>query len=316
MFKDYIVNSNADIIFCQEVAFRNFSFIYSHIAIVNIGNNQGTAILIRRGLDYSDVICDPSGRIISVKINNINYVNIYGHAGYQYKKERETLFSEDIAIHFNKLGVCHHLVGGDFNCILDANDTKGSTKNYCNSLKTLVTNLDLKDVGKATRGQPVQFSFFRGSSASRIDRFYISANFLKFISSFETTSVPFSDHRAISIKMNVNKDDLGHHYGKGYWKINTAFIDDDFIENEFCFEYESLQNRIAYRNNFYSWWTSHFKSKVKQFYKSKSIEFNRSMTERKSELYKTLVELSNLQNENEDVSTEMNFTKASFDIQN
>ena len=148
LFKDFVINSSADIIFCQEVAFRNFSFIYSHVAIVNIGNSQGTALLIRRGLDYSDVICDPSGRLISVKINSINYINVYGHAGHQYKKERDLLFSEDIAIHFNKVGVHHHIVGGDFNCILDANDTKGLSKNYCQSLKTLVTNLDLKDVEK------------------------------------------------------------------------------------------------------------------------------------------------------------------------
>lgn len=36
---DFIRNTDSDIVFCQEVAFRNFSFVSSHDAIVNVGPN-------------------------------------------------------------------------------------------------------------------------------------------------------------------------------------------------------------------------------------------------------------------------------------
>lgn len=310
LFHDFVKNSNADIIFCQEVAFNNFSFIFTHHAIVNVCRNQGTAILIRKGLDYDDIICDPNSRIVSVLVNGINYINVYGHAGFQLKKERETLFAENIAIHLNKAVARAHVLGGDFNCILDPTDTKGNTKNFCNSLKVLTSKMALKDVEKALKNQAVQYTFMRGDSASRIDRFYASQDLLKSVLNFETWPVIFSDHRAILMKISIQKSDLGTSFGRGYWKINTAFINDDECENEFCFTYEALQQRHSYENNFMNWWTTHFKSKVKNFFNMKSIEFNRNIAMRKSELYKTLIELSSRQNDNEDVSREMGLTKS------
>lgn len=100
--------------------------------------------------------------------------------------------------------------------------------------------MDLKDAERALKGQAVQFSFFRGDSASRIDRFYVSQDLVKSILSFETSPVAFSDHRAIIMKVTIDKTDLGTTFGRGYWKINTAFINDNDCENEFCFTYEAL----------------------------------------------------------------------------
>lgn len=90
LLRDFIRDYNLDIILLQEVVFENFSFIYSHKAIVNRqAKSLGTAILIRNGLEYKDVLYHPNGRILSVTIANMNFVNIYAFSGTNKKKKNE-----------------------------------------------------------------------------------------------------------------------------------------------------------------------------------------------------------------------------------
>lgn len=77
MLKDFVRVLDLDIIFLQEVIFENFQFIHTHTAIVNRQRKDlGTAILIRKGLELKDVLCDPNGRILSLTIANMNFINI------------------------------------------------------------------------------------------------------------------------------------------------------------------------------------------------------------------------------------------------
>lgn len=80
-----------------------------------------------------------------------------------------------------------------FKC--NANDSNGAIKNYCYGLSKLVEQLQLKDViavlGKA------QHTFFRGESASRLDRFYGPVEFVNGVLDAKTITVPFLDHRAV-----------------------------------------------------------------------------------------------------------------------
>lgn len=119
LLKDFIWNNDLDIIFIQELSFENFAFLNSHTAIVNISaDNKGTGILLRNNLQYSDIILNENGRISSVCVDSINFINIYAHSGSNQKKERDTLFNEDILIH-----LAHgkeNVIVGDFNCIRTA----------------------------------------------------------------------------------------------------------------------------------------------------------------------------------------------------
>lgn len=149
LLKDFVYNHDIDIIFLQEVSYEDFSFIFTHNALVNISlDRKGTAILIRKTFDYSDCIYDPSGRVISVIVNNVNFVNIYAHSGSNLKKERDNLFTEALTVHLNKPNSVSTLIGGDFNCILDAADTKGPYKNFSCGLKSLIDLFAYKDIAK------------------------------------------------------------------------------------------------------------------------------------------------------------------------
>lgn len=161
----------------QEVAFKNFSFLPSHTALVNISNDgKGTGILVRTNIEYSNVIMHTNGRIISCVIDGVNFINVYAHSGSKYKKERELLFADEILIHLGEFR--ENIVLGDFNCIIDKMDSSGSVKNICNGLKSLVSELDLVDI-QLKKSSVRHFTFVRGESKSRIDRVYSPQTFIE-----------------------------------------------------------------------------------------------------------------------------------------
>lgn len=151
------------------------------------------------------------------------------------------MFQTDLAVHLNKNTSV--ILGGDFNCILEPGDSKNSNKNYSAGLKNIVNALELKEVLLQTKSN--EFTFFRGDSAPRIDRFYAPASIIDKISRSKTVTVAFSDHRAVMFTVKVEKDELALR-GRGYWKINSSLVDNDEVKERFTSEFEKLKNRHIY----------------------------------------------------------------------
>lgn len=195
LVRDFVNMNDIDIVFLQEMSITSTSFLPNHEVILNYNNvSRSTAVAIRRNFVYSDLLVDPSGRIISFVVNGINFINIYAQSGSQYKKERNEFFTEQVALHLNK-NVKNLAIGGDFNCVLDEKDCKGAN-NFCPGLQQLVDKLKLNDVSKKFTKNPA-FTFFRGNSASRLDRFYFSTSLMEKISDFQTVPLAFSDHHSV-----------------------------------------------------------------------------------------------------------------------
>lgn len=308
LLKDFVWNNDIDFLFLQEVAFENFNFIPSHNAFVNISeDNKGTAILVRRNIETSDILLNPNGRISSIRIGGINFINIYAHSGSGYRKERDLLFSQDIIPHLS----CDspNVLLGDFNCILLNKDSNGTVKNISQGLKQLVDSLDLEDIGITINKKP-HFTFFRGESMSRLDRVYGPKSFLDKVHSFESVATSFSDHHALIVKYKTQSNDDVTVLGKGYWKINPSLLHDEDIRDEFINIIRETRRRIAYEGNFCSWWDNHLKTKARSFFKSKSFQNNCLINNSKSFLYGCLKELTVKQNEGCNVSQEMCFVKS------
>lgn len=248
LFKDFVLKSDLDVVFVQEVHFESFAFLPQFTAFVNISKDgKGTATLVRKSIDVKDPLLDPSGRIISMEIGGINFVNIYGHSGSQYRSERDDLFRNKLAIHLNRPSVKGHVIGGDFNCVIDSDDVKGRAYKMCAGLKSLVTLFNFKDVDRQLNNRsPRTFTFVRGDSASRLDRFYTTPDFLTRITNFETLPVVFSDHHAIKFQYRLINNEKAVPYGRGYWKINTSFLQDENISYQFKEVYEQLKKRRIY----------------------------------------------------------------------
>lgn len=308
LLKDFVWNNDIDLVFLQEVAFENFGFISSHVCLVNISDdNKGTAVLIRRCIDFENVLMNPNGRILSVVVGKVNFVNVYAHSGSQYKNQRDVLFSHDIIPHLSS--IYPNVILGDFNCILLNQDSNGSVKNKCKGLGDLTSNLNLFDIGRSVNGKTI-YTFYRGESMSRIDRVYGPEVFLENVLSFDTIATAFSDHYALLLKFKIDSKFDVTSTGKGFWKINPSILLDEDIQREFIKEIENTKQRFAYCSDFYYWWENHFKPKVKSFYKSKSYERNNLITSSKSFLYGCLREISEKQNNGEDVSKEFSFVKS------
>lgn len=169
LLKDFVIASDLDIVFIQEVHFENFSFLPQYAAYVNISDTRkGTAILVRKSLGPARPLFDPSGRIISIEIGDINFINVYGHSGSQYRTDRDDLFRNKIAVHLNKATAKNHVLGGDFNCIVDGKDTKNRANNVCHGLRSLVGLFNLRDLELECNGSSNRkFTFVRNESASR-----------------------------------------------------------------------------------------------------------------------------------------------------
>jgi exonuclease III len=291
----FILNKDSDIIFLQEVVFTNFDQLFGYEIITNIGSApRGTAILVRNGIQYRDLLLSTCGRIISFAIGDTILINVYPISGSQYKRERRDFFLNEIVPHLNKPNTNKYIIGGDFNCILDPADTRGATKNLCHELKRMVDNLRMKDVyAKYSQNYPNrQYTFHRGSSASRLDRFYLSNTMIDQTTDFEVSPVCFSDHHAVRIKHKIENNELATRYGRGYWKINPMYLNIREIGDRYENVYAVLKSRISHRANLTKWWSSDFKSKTKGFYKNEAIEFNREVSRQKHFFYGLLKELT------------------------
>lgn len=252
LFKDFVLNSDLDVIFVQEVHFENFGFLPQFTAFVNISRDgKGTALLVRKSIEVKAPLLDPSGRIISLVIGDTSFVNVYGHSGSQYRAERDDLFRNKLAIHLNRPYVKEHVIGGDFNYVVDSEDVKGRAYNMCGGLKSLIALFSLKDVDRQlNRCSPRKFTFVRSDSASRIDRFYATSELITRITNFETLPVVFSDHHAIKFQYQVGNEEITVPYGRGYWKLNTSFLNDEGVSSQFSEVYNQLKQRGMYTSNF------------------------------------------------------------------
>lgn len=308
LLKDFIWTNDLDIIFLQELAFENFSFLSTHTAIVNISiDGKGTGILLRNNLLFTDIVLNCNGRISSVCVDSINYINIYAHSGSNQKKERDILFNDEILIH-----LAHgkeNVIVGDFNCILLPEDMSGPIKNFCHGLNNLISGLDLKDVEKTMLKSRVNFTFYRGSSKSRLDRFYASKEFIDLISEIKTLPLAFSDHHSVLIKYKIEDSSNNIFIGRGFWKLNSYFLKDNDIQEQFTAMFNGLRNRNSFINLSY-WWNEVFKTKSKYFFKKISFEMNQQTNREKSFYYQCLNELFQKQREGENICDEMKIVKS------
>jgi len=310
LLKDFIIKGDYDIVFLQEVCFEDFSFMYGYEPLVNLGPaKRGTAVLLRVGTPYMQPLFSECGRLISFLLNNVTYVNVYPVSGSQFKRERNFMFLNEIAVHLNRLNASDILIGGDFNCILNPADTRGETKNICYGLKQVTTSLNMKDAHSSINSNTRIFTFFRGTSASRLDRFYVTKNFFQTIITAGTHPTAFSDHSAVDLKLKINQNQITTICGRGYWKINSALLANNEVLTNFENVYQTVRARESFSRNFIRWWDD-MKKKTKSFFRQEIIQFNTEIANNKNMYYNYLNELSMRRNNGEDVHAEFCFTRS------
>lgn len=148
-------DGNFDVVGLQEVAFHSCPIIEScYYFLSNVGpNKNGTAFLVKHGLDHSRLILDPDGRLISIDFNSFTVINIYVPSGKQAKEERNNFLRHTFPAYASTTRLPLVLIG-DFNCVDDIQDRKQTKSQSCPSkiinlaLKEMIEGLAVGIIGK------------------------------------------------------------------------------------------------------------------------------------------------------------------------
>ena len=279
LLKSFLFNYDLDIIMLQEVNDNNLDFLLPQYKyITNTGDSlRGTAVIFRANLSPSDIEKSLCGRIIAVTINNIRLVNIYAPSGSNRRTERNLFFSQELIYFLRNINLPIVLCG-DFNCVTDSTDQNSLPTNFCASLQRLCASLKLTDVWRHLFPRKVEFSFYRNTSASRLDRFYVSPEMIKQINNCEILPVAFTDHSAVIFELRVANRMIPNHYGRGTWKLNSSLLQETHVCTEFVKLYQKWSKSQNRFRNRYEWRVNFVKPKTKQFFTrcsiTKSREFN------------------------------------------
>jgi exonuclease III len=114
----------------------------------NIGTSRrGTANLTRDTIVITNLLRITSGRAIAASFGTLLIVNVYAPSGTSKRTEREAFFNNDLSL---LLGASSTdiIMGGDFNCILEAADATGQGS-HSRALTTLVKGYSLQDAWQA-----------------------------------------------------------------------------------------------------------------------------------------------------------------------
>lgn len=230
----------------------NNEFHGKHLHSLGTTNSRGVSYFINKSLDFKLIneFCDKEGRIIIINIEIqdkiFTLVNLYApnevHARNQFYKKVSKLIEE------HTLGAL--IVGGDMNDLLSALDTKNNKlhkklKKPVNGLKQLIKTHKLIDIWRQLNKDKKQFTWKRKNStneASRIDFFIIctQARLSTVSADIRPAQISFTDHQAISLKLDI----YANNRGKGYFKMNNSILTDT--------QYNKLINKLIekYEQNF------------------------------------------------------------------
>ena len=219
------------------------------------GVSCGVAILVfNKDICIENYHSDFFGRVIKLDFSldgfqNFRVVNAYFPSYYSERSDFISTFSQYLT------GAKNILLGGDFNCILDADlDKIGGNQNKgavgSKKLKNILEQISLIDCFRHLYPKKRQVTWMRQNVGTRIDRFYLSSLLKGMISDFETVPCSCSDHSFIVLNLTSSGNDAVT-FGKSYWKFNNDLLEDENFVRSFRY-FWALVSRTT--NVTLEWW--------------------------------------------------------------
>ena len=161
-------------------AIKVFSDKYQVFINLEQGSQDGIGIvsLVKKGLNVSDIIIGQNGRIIGLKVLNLQIWNVYPKSGSAFKKEREMFFRETLCnLYMNWKDSSQYIFQvGDHNCTHRALDSLNNSVQHLQP--GLVKHLQIQglsdDFLNVHGNDAVMYSRITPISKTRID--YIFSN--------------------------------------------------------------------------------------------------------------------------------------------
>ena len=269
----HLSTASPDICFLQEVVQNTQELCtlvhrYQYKGVSSLGphDKPGVGVLYKSTLPVQEILPLDPGQLLLVKLESkINFLNIYAPSGSGKRNARRDFFGGTILRNLS-LRCNLPILIGDFNCILSPNDcTDNFRAKNCPALKDLVDLFGYEDGFRVLHPQVVEFTFNRPHmTPTRLDRVYLPGHLRNLVLSVEHFSL-LSDHRALSIELDVEAAGPTPRPEPTYWKLNTSVLQDgDFIPN-FTRLWEKLLPRTSEYDRTSDWWEELFKPSVKRF---------------------------------------------------
>jgi exonuclease III len=265
-------DGNFDVVGLQEVAFHSCPIIEScYHFLSNVGpNKNGTAFLVKHGLDHSRLLLDPDGRLMSIDLNSFTVINIYAPSGKQAKEERNNFLRRTIPAYASTTRLPLVLIG-DFNCVDDIQDRKQTKSQSCPSkiinlaLKEMIEGLELIDIWKKLKKTEPGHTFHHHGGSSRLDRIYASKAFADNFRSICLQHLSISDHQSIqsSFTCNLNIPHLAKST-VGLWKMNVLILLEEGFQRTVIDFIEQCSSHPLRLSNVANWWESVLKPGIRR----------------------------------------------------
>ncbi len=211
--------------------------LFSH----GTSNSRGVAVVIRNGsnITINDVYHDDFGRILIIKgdKNDFNFTltNLYApnneHCLANFYIDLKNIFMEKDLISCD-----NNIIGGDYNCILNVNlDKQGGNlklkQQVVNNINALIDIFDLIDVWRNFHPTERRYTWRQNNPLiqCRLDYFLVSNNLLEYVTKTDINPGLRTDHSSILLKLKLQKNP---DRGRGHWKFNNSYLNDDAYVNE------------------------------------------------------------------------------------
>ena len=204
-------NEKPSIICFQEInvnsaleVFSNYYYVIVNLDL-NVKDNIGIVTLISKEFKILDTIIGLSGRILGVKIENIQIWNVYPQSGTENKNNREIFFREQLCNYMMnwKDHTKYIFQAGDHNCTHRLEDSLNNQKQHIQNglIKHLKIN-GLTDGFISVHGKnKIEYSRITDRSSTRID--YIFSNSISCLN-FQYVDLNMGlDHRMVIAIYNI-----------------------------------------------------------------------------------------------------------------
>jgi len=199
-------------------------------------NSRGVAVVCKNGsnIDVKQIHRDNNGRIIIVNFvkNELHFVltNIYA----PNTEIMQTNFYTDLKqIFLDKTFEDNDkiIVGGDYNCVLNANlDKKGGNvkvkESVVKKINEIIDTFELVDIWRRLNPEVRRYTWRQNNPLiqCRLDYFLISDALIENVDKVDIFPGMRTDHSAILINLRLQKE---YQRGPGHWKFNNSYLDDD-----------------------------------------------------------------------------------------
>ena len=266
-FYEFFEPYDPTLVSIQEInvvsALKVFSDIYQVYVNVEQESVDGIGIvtLVKKDVKISDVIIGKNGRIIGVKLNCIQFWNIYPKSGSAHKKERELFFRETLCNLFVNWKDSTEFVfqSGDHNCTHREEDSLNNRQQHIQPglIKHMQIHGLADDFIKVHGKDQIMYSRITQQSSTRID--YVMSNTNKCYY-FQYLDMGMGlDHKAMYAKYDIDivvkKEFIPRDRFYSGWVISKQLEKDElFLEScKFVFEQMKREDEKENRDPSFNW---------------------------------------------------------------